>query len=113
MDANTNDAVPDDFPQEFLGSVAGAQPKLLLERDVDGRYVESGSVRRRERWLICVDLREQLIAYVFKHRPSETALSQYVVQVISALERKRTGWGISELEAAWIGRQLETHFKGE
>jgi hypothetical protein len=113
MAADNTEQVPLDFPQEFLGSVSGAQPKLLVEKDLDGSYVDTAIVRRRERWLICVDLREQLIDYVHKHRPSETALAQYVVQVIEALERKRAGWGISELEAAWISAQLRARFRGE
>lgn len=102
--------VPDDFPQEFLGSVSGAQPKLLLERADDGSYVDSTVARRRDRWLICVDLREQLIDYVYKHLPASTSASACVESVIHAVERKRAGWGLSIAEADWLGKQLRAHF---
>lgn len=110
MTREGEDAVPADFPQEFLATVSGAQPKLLLERSVDGNYVDCSQVQRRERWLMCADLREQLVDYVHKHRPSETALEVYAVKVTDALERKRAGWGISAAEAAWIAKQLKAHF---
>jgi hypothetical protein len=103
--------VPADFPQEFLGAVTGAQPKVLVERTSDGRYVDSASVQRRDRWLICADLREQLIDYVRKNMPPNTSAALYAVKVAVAMERKRAGWGLSLAEAAWVTNQLREHFR--
>jgi hypothetical protein len=111
MASENDDEVPADFPQEFLGAVTGAQPKVLVERTSDGRYVDTASVQRRDRWLICVDLREQLIDYVHKNRPPSSSAAQYTLKVADAVERKRGDWGLSPAEAAWVTNQLRQHFE--
>lgn len=103
--------VPADFPQEFLGAVAGAQAKLLLKRTADGEYIDSASGQRRDRWLICVDLREQLVDYVHKHLPPDTAVRDYAESVARAVDRKRTQWGLSLAESAWVANQLRARFE--
>jgi hypothetical protein len=36
--------VPRDFPQEFLGTVSGAQPKLLVLKNERGEYVSVADI---------------------------------------------------------------------
>lgn len=100
------DDVPADFPQEFLGTVSGAQPKLLVQKNERGEYVSEAESRRAERWAICQDLCEQLVDYVDQHWDGDGSRLQYVEQVILAVASKRSRWGISEAEAEWIGEHL-------
>jgi hypothetical protein len=103
--------VPEDFPHEFLGSVGGAQAKLLVHRTADGHYVDTAASLRAERWAICQDLCEQLVDYVNKHLPSGQTPGAYASTVGVAIERKRASWGMSEAEIAWVRRELVKRFE--
>jgi hypothetical protein len=102
--------VPPDFPQEVLGAVPGAQPKLLVHRTADGRYVDTAASLRAERWAICQDLCEQLVDYVNKHLPPGESAAAYASTLGVAIERKRKSWGMSEAEIAWVRRELVRRF---
>lgn len=100
-------AVPDDFPiPKIVGSVTGAQPKLLLTLK-NGLYYNSGSTPTdiTERWNYCEDLVRQLVRASKKskagkraHMPEEEILDQYLERLITA------GW-TSVDEAKWIIRR--------
>lgn len=103
--------IPEDFPNELSGAVAGAQPKLLVSKD-DGRLVDDAETVRAERYAICVDLREQLVEYVNKKlRESSQRADALVPKVIASVQRKRFGWGLSPAEATWVCGQLAKHFE--
>lgn len=102
----TDRRVPDDFPREpDLGSVTGAQPKLLV-RQVDGHY-QSG-LTEEELWVrydACEDLARQLSAYASR-KIATSGLSPDVV-----LTRAERGvrlkvdageWDFSQREVAWV-----------
>lgn len=105
------DAVPEDFPNGVAGAVAGMQPKLLVRKE-DGRFVDNAETVRAERYAICVDLREQLVAYVNKklHASSQSA-DALLPEVIASVQSKRFGWGLSPAEATWVCAQLAKHFE--
>lgn len=103
--------VPEDFPKEIAGAVAGVQPKLLVHSE-DGRFVDDAAAVRAERYVICVDLREQLVDYVNKKLgESPQRADALVPKVIASVRSKRFGWGISPAEATWVCEQLAKHFK--
>jgi hypothetical protein len=105
-DDMTHRQIPDDFPRTpDLGSVAGAQPKLLV-REVDGCY--QGGMTDEElfvRYDACEDLAVQLFEYV-RRKISTTGMSRDV-----ALSRAEKGarmkvdsgaWEFSQPELAWV-----------
>lgn len=105
-------AVPEDFPFSVsAGAVPGAQPKVNV-REVSGNYVDDADVRRAERFDVCQDLLNQLIAYT-QHKRIERpddSLTRLVEQVIAQLKKKRFGWGLSPAEAQWLATRVRTHF---
>ncbi|CAG9219300.1 conserved hypothetical protein [Paraburkholderia caribensis] len=101
--------IPDDFPRESAsGSVAGAQPKLLV-REIDGRY-RSG-LTDDELWTrydACEDLAGQLVGYASRK------MSEFGLSLEDALRRVETGleakvasgqWILSRGELAWLMRR--------
>lgn len=105
--------IPEDFPNELSGAVAGVQPKLIVSKE-DGRFVDDAETRRAERYAICADLREQLVEYVNKKvRESSQRADALVPKVIASVQSKRFGWGLSPAEATWICGQLAKQFEGE
>lgn len=111
--------VPNNFPQEFLSAVSGAQPKLAVERLSDGTYVESSVARRAERWEWCVDLLEQLVDHVYARVPPPSSYQAYLERVARSVVHTsfRSTRGISIAEAEWICKELrgriETHERNE
>jgi hypothetical protein len=103
--------VPRDFPHEFSGSVAGAQPKLLVSQQPDGTYVDTPESLRWERWAICADLCEQLIEYVNKHWTGEGPRDAFADRVALAMDSKKAAWGISVAEADWVKARLRAEVK--
>lgn len=99
--------VPEDFPRPSLvGSVGGAQPKLLLSKE-NGYYYDVGSTPSaiRERWVHCEDLALQLAEASKKtkagkrsHLSGQEILDQYLKRLII------TAW-TSDAEAKWIIRK--------
>lgn len=104
--------IPEDFPKELTGAVAGVQPKLLVSKE-DGKFVVDAGNVRAERFAICVDLREQLVEYVNKKlRESSQPADVLLPKVIASVQSKRFGWGISPAEATWVCGELVKHFEG-
>ncbi|MBU0587158.1 MAG: hypothetical protein KJ852_01195 [Gammaproteobacteria bacterium] len=95
--------VPAEFPWDpFPASLSGAQSKVAA-RLIDGRYV-SGLTEdeRRGRYLMCVDLVEQLVEYTErKHlqRPDLT-LPALLDQIDDGVRKK--GWEVGAVEFDWI-----------
>ncbi|MFM0475668.1 hypothetical protein [Paraburkholderia strydomiana] len=54
---------PDDFPRDVTpASLSGAQPKLAA-RLIDGKFIVGQTDdERHERWAVCEDLAQQLVA---------------------------------------------------
>lgn len=99
--------IPEDFPRPCsLGSVGGAQPKLLLTTE-KGRYYNRDSTPSAlgERWIQCEDLALQF-AKASKltksgkrsHMSEQDILDQYLTRLIAA------GW-TSGAEAKWVIRR--------
>jgi len=104
--AMDSDDVPADFPQEFLGAVTGAQPKLLVGKNDRGEYLSESAAQRAERWAICADLCEQLGEYVNKKWNGEGPRDAFAEKVAHALDLKRATWGLSLAEAGWVKARL-------
>jgi hypothetical protein len=104
--------IPDDFPPGASEtSVAGAQPKVAVYRDGD-TYTDGAAAHRAERYEICKDLLEQLIAYGEKKMSETPSLtrSKLAEQMVAQLEKKRFGWGVSPNESQWIADRVRSHF---
>lgn len=107
----TTTDIPEDFPNELSGAVAGVQPKLLVSKE-NGKFADNAETVRAERYAICIDLREQLVEYVNKKlRESSQRADALVPKVIASVQRKRFGWGLSPAEATWVCGQLAKHFE--
>ena len=104
--------VPADFPNPGAEAVvAGAQPKVVV-RNQGGVYKDDAEVRRAERYDICEDLYDQVIAYA-EHKRTEKPnlpLEKLVSQVLVSIEQKRFGWGLSPAEALWLSSKVRAHF---
>lgn len=104
--------VPVDFPKDsWPSAVSGVNPKLAvrLER---GKYVAGQTDdERRERYLICQDLVEQLIGYVKRKRSADAQepLDEFLRRVDAATRAK--GWDISPVEITWIFAQLRERLR--
>ncbi len=100
-------APPADFPRPVhLGAVPGAQPKLLMTQ-YQGRFYVPGCTPPEllERWNICEDLAQQLVAKSLESKTGKRAhmtdteiLAQYLPRLIA------TNW-TSEAEARWVIRR--------
>ena len=98
--------VPPDFPQEFLGAVSGAHPKLIVRKNDCGEFVSEAESQRADRWAICADLCEQLVHYVNKHTKEGEPREAFVAKVARAVDSKRAGWELSLAEAEWVKARL-------
>lgn len=113
FDINENSAyefnkVPEDFPRSMhIGSVGGAQPKFLAAL-YQGKFYEHGTTPPEvyERWVVCVDLAEQLSEKALKSKAGKRAhmseaeiLQQYFDRLLA------TKW-TSDAEAHWIIRKV-------
>lgn len=99
--------VPADFPRPgHLGSVAGAQSKLLLT-GFQGRFYAPGCTPPEvwQRWDICEDLAQQLYRKSLESKKGKRAhldesaiLEQYLERLL------KTGWG-TDAEMRWVVRR--------
>jgi hypothetical protein len=103
--------VPEDFPASVpAGTVAGAQPKVGV-REEEGAFTNNGVAARAERYDICQDLVNQLVAYT-EHKRAEkpdNEVGKLVTQVLAQVRKKQFGWGLSPAEAEWISMRVRTH----
>lgn len=103
--------VPEDFPHDpFPAVLAGAQPKVVA-REVDGRYVVGlTEEERRGRYLMCLDLVEQLTGYTERKRIErhDLTLTRLLDEVDVGIRRK--GWELGKVEFDWIMSRLRSHF---
>ena len=102
----TND-VPEGFPRESMPAVVpGAQPKVCA-RLSHGVYVAGQTDdERRERWLLCEDLANQLVSVAQKDAlqyPNHTE-PQTLERVRKSVPRK--AW-VSPGELTWLIRRLQ------
>jgi hypothetical protein len=103
--------VPADFPREApIASIPGGQPKLAVRRDIDiGKYVDGlATTEVEERFEVCTDLVEQLVAKCLKNRTTKyAALTE--VQILERLlaQLLGTGWG-TKAEMRWVVRHTAT-----
>lgn len=99
--------IPSDFPRETLvGSVPGAQPKLLV-RLVNGRYVNGLTDEEwLERYECCEDLAQQCATYCTRKVAENLALTQELclanVRKGFALKVDSGEWDFSEAEQDWV-----------
>lgn len=104
--------VPSDFPGGLpAGYVPGAQPKAGV-REEAGAFTDGATARRAERYEICLDLFNQIVAYA-EHKRAETpglAVERLVEQLLQQVQRKRFGWGLSPAEAGWLSARVKGHF---
>ena len=99
--------VPSDFPKpNILGSISGAQPKLLLAR-FEGKFYASGSTSPEvhHQWKYCETVAKQLAKKSVEckagkraHMEEATILDQYYMRLL------KTGW-VSDDEAFWTMRR--------
>ena len=97
--------VPEDFPRDpFPAGLSGSQLKVSAELIDDHYVVGLTDQDRQSRYLYCIDLVEQLIAYAERKRleRSDMPLDQLLVGVDASLRRK--DWQLSNLENDWIMR---------
>lgn len=103
--------VPDDFPRDpFPASLAGAQPKVAA-RLIDGRYVAGLTPEERaERYVGCLDLVDQLTAYVNRKAVEEPELTQAAVLDSLASRMPHQGWDVGKTELQWMEKHLRARF---
>jgi hypothetical protein len=98
--------VPDDFPRDVTpASLPGAQPKLAA-RLIDGKFLVGQTDEERfERWDVCEDLAQQLVAKAQKDSERYPQHSREVTlqRIRRAIEGK--GW-VSVVEADWLVQRL-------
>lgn len=100
--------IPDDFPRvPSIASLPGSQPKVSVRLDAtSGKYVgPSNEDAIDERYAVCIDLVEQLVAKCRRNRSTKYAeLSE--VQILERLLAQLLGtdWG-SPSEMAWVIRK--------
>ncbi|PKO70236.1 MAG: hypothetical protein CVU22_02540 [Betaproteobacteria bacterium HGW-Betaproteobacteria-16] len=103
-----NPIIPEDFPRDFGGgSVAGAQPKLLV-RKVVGVYVSGLTEDERyARYDNCCDIVNQLENYCHRklgQRP-DWSVAEVLEKVRLAIESKPE-WDLSADEVEWMMSKL-------
>ena len=98
--------VPDDFPRDVTpASLYGAQPKLA-GRLINGKFVVGQTDDERyQRWEVCEDLAQQLVAKARKDAAKYPQHSREVTlqRMRRAIEAK--GW-VSVVEADWLVERL-------
>ena len=103
----TTESIPGDFPcGGATASLSGVHPKLSVRRDdTTGLYVTGpNNVELRERYDICADLVDQLVAKCRRNRQTKyVAMSEQAI--LSGLfdKLRKSGWG-TEPEMAWVVR---------
>lgn len=102
-----------DFPvEEIIGSIGGAQPKLLLKKGENGTYdVPTRSPEEvMHRFEIADDIANQLVSY-FKRKkmenPEWTDENNYERIRLALVKRAKDGsWPLTEEEQLWIMNRL-------
>ncbi len=98
--------VPDEFPRDvWPASVPGKQPKLV-GRLINGKVVVGQTDDERfERWQVCEDLAQQLVA---KARKDAATYPQHSFEVtLHRIRRAIDGKGwVSVVEADWLVERL-------
>lgn len=102
--------IPDDFPVGVLGAVGGAQPKVLVVKDENGRYVSCNEAERRERYDNCSDMVQQLILYCQRKREERPDLAMADVVRLTLIgfndKVKKKGWDFTAPEIAWVEEKV-------
>ncbi len=103
--------VPDDFPRDPLAlGLPGTQTKFGA-RVIDGKFVIGHTPEELgQRYLVCMELVDQLTAYVRRKltKGPDLMLNALLDNVASRLPHQ--GWGLDSRELAWIERQLRLRF---
>lgn len=110
-DQDDETLVPEDFPWDpFPASLAGAQIKVAA-REIDGKYVVGLTEdERRGRYMVCLDLVEQLTDYTEGkqlQRPDLT-IERLLDEIDAGIRRK--GWELGKVEFDWIMKRLRERF---
>ncbi len=103
--------VPEDFPHDpFPASLSGTQPKFAA-RLIEGRYVVGLTPEERaERYLGCLDLVDQLTAYVDRKTAEKPELTQSSVLDSLASRMPHQGWDLGKSELEWMEKHLRARF---
>nr|WP_295784073.1 hypothetical protein [Rhodoferax sp.] len=103
--------VPEDFPRDpFPSGLSGTQPKFSA-RLIDGKYVVGLTQEERaERYVGCLDLVDQLAAYVNRKQVEkpDVTLAALVDNVASRIPHQ--GWELGLSEVDWMVKQLRARF---
>lgn len=103
--------VPVDFPwNPFPASLPGNQMKFSA-RKIDGKYVVGlTELERTERYVVCLDLLEQLTEYTQRKRQQRADIS--LVQLLDQIDAsmRSQGWGLGQSEYDWIMGRLRERF---
>ena len=103
--------IPDDFPRDpFPAAVPGAQQKFVA-RKINGRYVVGlTQEERRERYVACLDLVEQLTVYTEKKHRQKPELT--ITELLDVFDRdiRLKDWGLSGVELDWVMKELRALF---
>lgn len=111
-DTSTADTVvPDDFPRDpFPAALSGAQPKFSA-RLIDGKYVVGLTPEERaERYLGCLDLVDQLTAYVKRKVIEKPDHTQAEILDNLAARMPHQGWDVGRTELDWMEKHLRARF---
>jgi len=103
--------VPSDFPRDpFPAALSGSQPKFSA-RLIVGRYVVGlTQEERKERYLACMDLVDQLTAYVNRKHAQKTDPTMSAVLDNVAGRIAHQGSELGSVELNWIMKQLRARF---
>jgi hypothetical protein len=108
---SSRSVVPDDFPSDpFPAALAGTQTKFAA-RLINCKYVVGLTPEERsQRHLECLDLVNQLSAYIQRKREQkpEVPLPDILDNVVNRIPLQGWNLGIQELE--WIAKQLRQRF---
>jgi hypothetical protein len=110
-ESTAGNAVPDDFPRDpFPAALSGAQLKFAA-RLIEGRYVVGLTPEERtQRYLGCLDLVDQLTAYVHKKLAQKPDLTLTAVLDNLASRIPQQGWDLGGPELVWIEKHLRARF---
>lgn len=106
--------VPDDFPRNpFPASLAGTQAKFAA-RMINGRCVVGlTDDERAERYAMCLDLVEQLVAYCRRKSLEQPTRSpnELLGWVERGVRNKQAVWQLGGTEVDWIVAQMRRSYK--
>ncbi|CAG2156684.1 hypothetical protein LMG31506_05784 [Cupriavidus yeoncheonensis] len=109
-----NPKVPDDFPRDpFPASLAGTQAKVAARR-INGRCVVGlTDDERAERYAMCLDLVEQLVAYCRRKALEQPTRSpnELLDWVERGVRNKQAVWQLGGPEVDWIVAQMRWSYE--